>query len=191
MQSTASLQQDRFFALKSNGTIQEFASIDEAIGCRDKKFVVLDKFKEFYTPAGGYPWRLSKFTFFDDNKKSFSLSDNDWMIRSIDTIFKSSSRISFDITLSDPIKRIRRITCEVNETRRYDDRNSNDLVLVQIALEKLYEYSKFHNWEQVDLESENKKLKEKIELLRKDISALKSVARVEKSSNSRKTQERI
>jgi hypothetical protein len=135
----------------------------------DNQFVIIDKFREYFKPNGGFDWRTSKFIFLDKNGKEYNLTLNDWTIEDVVTTYKSSNRIAFDVVISDRTKKIRRILLELYINIIYGDNNMNDLQIVKSSYEQLKMNSQFNDWEQLDLEKENKKLKAEITKLRAEI----------------------
>jgi len=174
MTTLSSAKREKYFVFKKNNSFEEFYSREDALKCGDKHFLIIDNFKEFFAPTGGYDWRISKFSFIDSNNQPFNFSINSWTIHEIDTTYKSSNRIAFNIIMSDPSRKIRHISRECGDPRKYEDPNTNDMKLIQIAFDQLAEYSKFQSWEQLDLQAENKKLKEVIQSLNKQISDLQN-----------------
>lgn len=158
-------KRDRFFVLKKNHQFEEFYTIEDAFSSKDRYVVIIDKFKEFQIPKNDVYWRISEFIFLDDIDKPIKLSKNSWTIHEIDTSYKSTGRTEFDLTLSDPSNKIRRLKFKLAINRGYNDASSNDLQLIETAISTLDEYSKYHNWEQIDLKQENTDLKEKIKEL--------------------------
>jgi hypothetical protein len=163
MATLESSKNERYFVLKTNDVIEEFDSLDTALHQKNRKILIVDKFKEFFTPVGGYPWRISNFEFFTDSKTATKLACNNWTIETFDITYKSSSKILFTLTISDPLQRIKRFPFEISRGKETPD--SHDLDVVLSALKELNQLSKFHNWEQIDLKNENEKLKAEIKKL--------------------------
>jgi hypothetical protein len=157
MTPTSSIKRERYFVIKTNGIIEEYNSFDDAAKQGDRKLLIIDKFKEFYTPLGGYDWRISNYEFFIDKDKQTKLICNNWTVEVIDITSKTSNNLDFIVTFSDPLKRIRRFPFAIK--RRMETSNSHDLEIVVMTLDELNKLSKYHNWEQIDLVSENEKLK--------------------------------
>jgi hypothetical protein len=168
------IKRDKFFVFKKNGEVEEYSILADALNVFDRQFVMIDKFKTFYSPSGGNSWRISEFRFLGDENQTFNLSDNNWTIHSIDTTYKSSVSTYFEISISDPTKRVRRLSFKLNAPKIYSDSNLNDTAIIQTVLDSLYKHSKFQSWEQKDLESINVSLKEKIKELEKQIQEMKS-----------------
>jgi hypothetical protein len=168
---------DRYFVLRANNKIEEYNSILEALKVNDEKVVIIDKFKKYITPQNGYDWKVSEFIFINNENLPYLLTSNSWKIHAIDTIYKSSSTIKFIVTFSDPLNRIGRKEYEHIESRK-SDYYSNDIILVKLSIEKLHEYSKFQNWEQLNLENENLKLKSEIIKLKNKIIELNQINKI-------------
>ncbi|MBN8787981.1 MAG: hypothetical protein J0I84_12905 [Terrimonas sp.] len=171
MEALETSKNERYFVLKTNDVIEEFDSLDSALRQKDRKILIVDKFKELYTPDGGYPWRISNFEFFSDSRTATKLTCNNWTIETFNITYKSSSRIKFTLTISDPFQRIKRFPFEIKRGKETPD--SHDLDVVLCALKELNRLSKFHDWEQIDLYKENEILKEKIKELSDKLDAHK------------------
>lgn len=165
-------QRERVFIFKTNGSVLECNSLTDAIKMNDKNFIIIDKFKDIFIPSGGYEHRFSDFVFLNDNGETIDLKNNSWTVHSIDYIYKSTSEITFVIKISDPFKSVRNIRMTTKRETNYSHPDSHDMNIVLLTLEKLNELSKFHNWEQIDLDLENETIKEENEKLKKIISGL-------------------
>ena len=110
------------------------------------------------------------YVFIDKGNNEFKYTVNSWTLEDILTTNKSSNKIEFDIIVKDPLKRIRSISFVEKSTRNAAHRlKDNDLSIVTSSINHIKKLSKLHNWEQVDLESDNKKLNRKITELEKRI----------------------
>ncbi len=166
--TTKPIERDRFFILNNNDEFYEFSSIDYAQNCSDKQFVIIDKFSSFSRQIND--WRKSMYVFIDKGNNEFKYTVNSWTLEDILTTNKSSNKIEFDIIVKDPLKRIRSISFVEKSTRNAAHRlKDNDLSIVTSSINHIKKLSKLHNWEQVDLESDNKKLNRKITELEKRI----------------------
>lgn len=176
MTDSSFFKRDRFFVLKKNNIIEEYPTLEYALSCKDKHFIILDTFYGSFTPRGtnSYTWRISRFTFISEEKLPFNLSDNSWTVYNIETTYKTSGYINFSIAIADPKGILKQINCKLNESRDYHDPNSHDLSIVKVSFAKLLEHSRFDNWKQKDLEDENIKLRETIEKLKEEINSLKA-----------------
>jgi hypothetical protein len=121
MANISGIQLDRFFVLRKNSNIDEFYTIEDALKAGLGEIIIIDKFKEFFSPPSGFAWRISDFVFIDGDKNSYKLASDGWNIQSIDTTYKSSSRIAFNVVISDPTRKIKRILQESNVGRSHDN----------------------------------------------------------------------
>lgn len=172
--SNSYFQRERVFIIHTNGAIYECNTFEDAMKINDKKITIIDKYKEtFIEPNSGYLYRVSEFIFKNNNDESTQLKNNSWTIHAIDYEYKGSSEIKFVVKFSDPLNRVRNIRIVTKRDSNYSHPDSHDLIIVTLIIEKLNELSKFHNWEQIDLDSENKKIKDENNKLKREIELLK------------------
>lgn len=179
MEFTSSVKRTRFFVLQKNQEIKEFSSIENALACADKQLVIVDKFKEFFTPPhppGGYSdtWRLPEFIFKNEDNVIINLCNNSWIVQSIKITYKSANRLEFEVRLSDPLKNVEPVKDKLPGTRKHGDTDSHDIEIIRRTLNILHERSKFHSWEHFYLFIKNANLKRRIELLQKRIAHLET-----------------
>ena len=167
MSYTSYILRERYFVIKSNGVINEYNSFQDANKDVERGILVVDSFKEFFTPQNGDPWRISEFEFYNANKVVTKLKCNNWVAERIDITYKSSSTLNFNVNFSDPLKKIKISPFKILGGRKSSDYTSHDMGIVVKIQDELKRLSVYQNWEQIDLLNENEKLKIQIAELQK------------------------
>jgi len=162
MEKTPFVERDRFFVIKSNDQEDEYITLEKCYEQNDIKFIVHDKFSSMYNWYS-HNYRFSEFIFYSKDKRQIKLNANNWTIEKIETAHKREYLITFRVTFSDPLERIRIIVIKIPYKK---GTKTHDLLIVFEAIKKLNEISIFQNWKQYDLMTENEKLKEEIESLK-------------------------
>ena len=150
---------DRYFVLKYDDSVNEYLTLDEAVKSDNRKLIIIDTFKSFFTPYGGYRYRVPEFIFLNDDKNTFKLSKNSWTVREIVITYISSKKMQCFFIISDPFSIIgERISVDWNFSCEYTpiqfqlrrtifDSYVEVVKLALIDLEKVCNYS---SWKQID-----------------------------------------
>jgi hypothetical protein len=165
---------DRYFAILSNGGYYEYYNFSDAINAIEIKYVIIDRFKHYYTPYGGLEWPISQFLFFSQLGQPLILSRNGWILQDIEINYKSSSRINCSYIISDHTKKIQRIPYECYVGSKHGDLRQNDIHLVIYGISLLDEISHFSDWNQYTLKIENDELRQQNEQLLHELTKLRS-----------------
>ena len=174
--STETIKKTRFFAILKDRTFAEFRDFDSIEITKSNIWLLIrDEFKGLKKPVGGFDWRISNYIFLTPDGEVIKYEFNNWRIEEIDINYVSSNRIGFDIVISDPKNRIRRMKDNFNQNRRYEYWDTRDLGIVLQSIEKFHSVSIYSSWEEYDLKielnnllKENERLKDEIERYKND-----------------------
>ncbi|WP_299577293.1 hypothetical protein [uncultured Sunxiuqinia sp.] len=111
------------------------------------------------------------------DKKEFKYEFNKWLIEEIDISYVSSSRIDFDIVISDPQNKIRRMKENFIQNRKFGHFDTLDIGLIIQSIDLFHSIAKYNNWIEFDIQMESNKLRQENEQLKAKIKKLKNNCR--------------
>lgn len=165
---TKLLEKTKYFIIRENKIVEAFANLKEAIGkLQINEIIICDLFNDYVKIAGTNPWKLSRFEFLNTAGEIYSPKINEWSIRNIEVIYKTSKYIKFSTEITDPKSHLTTITKEIRKTSILNDCNDHDVCAVIESKNILLEYSQFSHWKEIEIVEENKRLKAEILKLRR------------------------
>ena len=147
---------EKYYAYLINNKYVQCQTIEKSQAYPNCDFVVLDKFHS------GDNYRLSKFDFLKNNIP-YTLTFCNWEVHNIKMSYKSSSNSRYTMTITDPLNEMRDLY-EIIEFNILNPAPKENIHILEHAKNILNQYSKFNNWNEVDLNKENEKLK--LEIIR-------------------------
>jgi hypothetical protein len=167
MKLTETDKRQRFFTLKRNGSVLEYAALEDAFNSAENEYIVVDKYKGASVSNAYYEWRLSDYIMYEPASNKINLNYNGWSIEKFNHVKRDSNILDFEVTIADPQMSIRIIKLQLRQARKHDNVNAHDCDSISIALNTLKEYSVHSSWAHVDVLEDNKKLKKEVELVGK------------------------
>lgn len=136
---------DRYFVFDKCSGFNEYYNLDDSLKFCGDNPIIVDTFDSFFTPPGGFPHRISQFIILDNMGMKTALTKKGWSLKNIETSYKSTSKIEFYVTISDPSATIKRIPFDIQRLS-YKDVNSHDLHLIKHAWDCIERVASYASW---------------------------------------------